>query len=97
MLDSYLDIKDGWLKGDRERPKNQRHRARRTYTRLCSEYGHEGSERTVREYVHKAKLKLEIANRDGKTIHVRQVRDPEPFQWRYLMHMSYRPSLCNGL
>ncbi len=79
VLGPYLDIIDEWLKGDRERPKKQRHMARRIYTRLCNAYCYQGSERTVREYVHKAKLKLGSGNKDGKTIHFRQTTEPGPF------------------
>ncbi len=79
VLGPYLDIIDGWLKGDRERSKKQRHTARRIYTRLCSEYGYEGSERTLQEYLRKAKLELGTGNKDGSAIHLRQTGEPEPF------------------
>ena len=58
VLGPYLDIIDRWLKGDRRHPKKQRHTARRIYNRLCHEHGFEGSERTVRKYVHDARKRL---------------------------------------
>lgn len=62
VLEPYLEIIDGWLKGDKDKPKKQRHTARRIYARLCQEHGFKGSERTVRRYVHEAKLRLGIGN-----------------------------------
>ena len=64
VLGPYLKIIDGWLSDDVDRPKKQRHTARRIFERLCNEYGFKGSERAVREYVWKAKLELGIGNRD---------------------------------
>lgn len=58
VLGPYLDIIDRWLKGDKDNPKKQRHTARRIYNRLCHEHGFQGSERTVRRYVHAAKKRL---------------------------------------
>jgi len=52
VLDPYLDIIDSWLKGDKDKPRKQRHTAKRIYSRLCYEHGFEGSDRTVRKYVH---------------------------------------------
>ncbi len=58
VLGPYLDIIDRWLKGDKDNPKKQRHTARRIYNRLCHEHGFQGSERSVRRYVHDAKKRL---------------------------------------
>ena len=49
VLGQYLDIIDRWLKGDKDKPKKQRHTAKRIYSRLCYEHGFEGSDRTVRK------------------------------------------------
>lgn len=42
-----------WLKEDEERPRKQRHTARRVYTRLVEEYQFPGSESSVRKCVQK--------------------------------------------
>jgi transposase len=60
ILGPYLEIIDGWLLGDREAPKKQRHTAHRVYARLVEEYGFTGSESTVRHYVQHAKVRLGI-------------------------------------
>jgi len=51
VLDKYLEIIDGWLKGNKDTPKKQRHTARRIYNRLVEEHGYKRSELTVRRYV----------------------------------------------
>ena len=58
VLDGYLGIIDGWLEGDKDRPKKQRHTGRRVYNRLVEEHGYEGSESTVRRYVRFAKMRF---------------------------------------
>jgi len=58
VLGKYLGVIDGWLKGDKDRPRKQRHTARRIYRRLVEEYGYRGSEGTVRRYVRLAKVIL---------------------------------------
>lgn len=50
-LGPYLELIDGWLEGDREAPRKQRHTARRIFERLVTEHGAAVSERTVRHYV----------------------------------------------
>jgi transposase len=60
VLEQYIRIIDGWLMGDREGPRKQRHTARRVYNRLVAEHGYRGSESTVRRYVRFAKLSLGI-------------------------------------
>ena len=64
VLGPYLGIIDAWLKEDQQRPKKQRHTARRIYERLRSEHGFQGSERTVSDYVRKAKLEFGIGGTD---------------------------------
>ena len=61
VLEKYLPIIDGWLIGDKDSPKKQRHTARRIYNRLVDEHGYKGSEPTVRRYVRFAKLSLGFA------------------------------------
>lgn len=63
VLDKYLEIIDGWLKGDKDNP----HTARRIYNRLVEEHGYKGSEPTVRRYVRSAKLSLVIETPWGET------------------------------
>jgi predicted transcriptional regulator len=58
VLGPYMVIIDRWLTEDKDRPKKQRHTARRIYSRLCHEHGFKGSERTVRRYVSGAKKRL---------------------------------------
>lgn len=59
-LDSYLEIIETWVKGDKDKPKKQRHTARRVYHRLVAEHGYRGSESTVRRYVKMARIKFGI-------------------------------------
>jgi len=61
VLEKYRGIIDDWLTGDKDRPKKQRHTARRVYNRLVEEHGYKGSEPTIRRYVRFAKLALGIA------------------------------------
>ena len=60
VLDKYLTVIDGWLTGDKDKPKKQRHTARRVYNRLVEEHCYKGSESTVRRYVRFAKMSLGI-------------------------------------
>ena len=58
VLDPYKEFIDQWLKEDKDRPKKQRHTARRIFNRLVEEKGYQGSEPTVRRYVRQAKSLL---------------------------------------
>jgi transposase len=58
VLEKYLGIIDGWLEGDKDKPKKQRHTGRRVYNRLVEEHRYEGGESTVRRYVRFAKMRL---------------------------------------
>ncbi|MBU1412850.1 IS21 family transposase [Myxococcota bacterium] len=58
VLAPYLEIIDGWLRADKEKPQKQRHSGRRVYNRLKEEHGYAGSEPTVRRYVRQAKRNL---------------------------------------
>ncbi len=60
VLGPYLEIIDGWLTGDKEQPRKQRHTARRIYNRLVNEHGYKGGESTVRRYVRMAKIMLGV-------------------------------------
>lgn len=57
VLGHFVAIIDGWLAGDEFSPPKQRHTARRIYHRLLKEHGYTGGESTVREYVHKHRVR----------------------------------------
>ena len=61
VLDKYLPFITEWLVSDQDRPKNQRHTARRIYNRLVEEQGYSGGESTVRRYVRFARMDLGLA------------------------------------
>lgn len=61
VLEGYLDTIDAWLLGDRDKPRKQRHTARRIYNRLVAEHAYSGAESTVRRYVRFAKVKLGLS------------------------------------
>src|SRR6056297_406743 len=61
VLGPFQKIIDVWLNDDRERPRKQRHTARRIYDRLVAEYGFAGSESNVRKYVREAKERLGVS------------------------------------
>ncbi|EMT54678.1 integrase catalytic subunit [Brevibacillus borstelensis AK1] len=60
IMEAYREQVDTWLMEDQSCPQKQRHTAKRIYDRLVSEFGFAGSERTVRYYVAKRKLELQI-------------------------------------
>ena len=51
VMDPVAKIVEQWLLGDRQRPRKQRHTARRVYTRLLEEHEFAGAEVTVRRWV----------------------------------------------
>jgi len=61
-LGPYLGIIDSWIEGDKDKPKKQRHTARRVFNRLIEEEGYKGCESTVCRYVRWAKVKFGISN-----------------------------------
>lgn len=60
VLGPYISLIDQWLTEDKQRPKKQRHTARRIYRRLREEYGFTGGESSVRHYVQEAKVRLGV-------------------------------------
>jgi transposase len=58
VLGPYLPVIDQWLQEDKNRPKKQRHTARRIYDRLVREHDFTGGSSTVRHYVRGAKVRL---------------------------------------
>ncbi len=59
-LGNYMATIDSWLKNDKDKPKKQRHTARRIYSRLVDEHGYKGCESTLRRYVKLAKITFGI-------------------------------------
>ena len=59
-LGNYMATIDNWLKNDKDKPKKQRHTARRIYSRLVDEHGYKGCESTLRRYVKLAKITFGI-------------------------------------
>jgi len=51
VMDAVAATVARWLEEDQERPRKQRHTARRIYERLVAEYGFAGAESTVRAWV----------------------------------------------
>lgn len=60
VIGPYEHIIDAWLEEDQRRSVKQRRTAQMIYKGLC-ELGYSGSDRTVRRYVRKRKLKMETA------------------------------------
>jgi transposase len=60
VLGPYLHIIDDWLKGDKERPKKQRHTAKRIFDRLVEEHNFPGKQSNVRRYVRDAKIRIGV-------------------------------------
>ena len=60
VMDPVAGLVEGWLKEDRSRPRKQRHKARRVFTRLAAEQGFKGSEATVRRWVRECKMRLGV-------------------------------------
>lgn len=61
VLGPYLAIIDKWLTEDKERPKKQRHTAKRVYDRLVEEHAFKGGESSVRRYVREAKRRIGVS------------------------------------
>jgi len=57
-LGAYRVLIDGWLEGDRDAPRKQRHTARRVWQRLVEEHGAVVSERQVSRYVRARRREL---------------------------------------
>jgi transposase len=57
-LGAYRALIDGWLEGDREAPRKQRHTAKRIWRRLVDEHGADVAETTVRDYVRARKRRM---------------------------------------
>lgn len=64
---------DRWLKEDKDKPRKQRHTAKRIYDRVRSEYNADIAESTVRAYVAKRKRELGLCAKD---VYIPQVHLP---------------------
>lgn len=51
VMDTVVPVVASWLEEDLMRPRKQRHTAKRIWERLVAEYGFEGAETTVRQWV----------------------------------------------
>ena len=51
VMGPVAEIVKGWLEDDLSRPRKQRHTAKRIWERLVAEYGFQGAQSTVREWV----------------------------------------------
>jgi transposase len=60
VLGAYLETINRWLEEDKERPRKQRHTAKRIFDRLRSEHDFPGAESTIRHYVREAKVRIGI-------------------------------------
>lgn len=61
-LQDYIPSIDEWVEEDRKAPRKQRHTAKRIYDRLVEEQGYTGSYSSVRRYVRKKKLVMQLAS-----------------------------------
>jgi len=57
VLEVHREKIERWLREDADKPKKQRHTARRIYNRLVEEEGFQGSEVNVRRYIRSAKAR----------------------------------------
>lgn len=63
-IDPWRGVIDGWLIGDRDVPRKQRHTARRVWERLVAEHGAQLAEVTVSRYVAVRKVELGFTHRE---------------------------------
>jgi transposase len=57
-LGAFTKVIDAWLEEDFQRPRKQRHTAKRVYDRLVAEHGYSGHSSTIRRYVSQVKRRL---------------------------------------
>ena len=72
-IDPWVEVIDGWLVGDQQVPRKQRHTARRVWQRLVAEHGASLSEVTVSRYVAARRVELGLVT---KVVFVPQVHPP---------------------
>ena len=56
-LDPFIGIIDSYLKDDKNRPRKQRHTAKRIFERIQDEHGYEGGYTIVKDYVREQRLR----------------------------------------
>lgn len=72
-MGQWWALVDGWLVGDQDVPRKQRHTARRVWQRLVAEHQACVSEVTVSRYVRRRRVELGIVDRE---VFVPQVHEP---------------------
>ncbi|MBK6886866.1 MAG: IS21 family transposase [Tetrasphaera sp.] len=72
-IDPWREVIDGWLIGDQEVPRKQRHTARRVWQRLVAEHDAQVAEVTVSRYVATRRVELGLVDRE---VFVPQVHAP---------------------
>jgi transposase len=63
-IDPFAAVIDGWLLGDQDAPRKQRHTARRVWQRLVAEHQATVSEVTVSRYVARRRVELGLVHRE---------------------------------
>ena len=63
-LDPFKTIIDGWLAGDKQTRRKQRHTATKVFDRLQAEHGYQGGYRLVADYVKQRKSELYDRSKD---------------------------------
>lgn len=61
-MDEVAEVVERWLREDKERPRKQRHTARRIWMRLVAEHDFKGSEGAVRRWVCRCKRRLGLSS-----------------------------------
>ena len=59
-LDAFTGVIDQILTDDQQRPKKQRHTAKRIWERLCVEHAFTGGHTIVKDYVRRQKLRISL-------------------------------------
>lgn len=72
-IDPWREVIDGWLIGDQDVPRKQRHTARRVWQRLVAEHGARVAEVTVSRYVAARRVEIGLVDRE---VFVPQVHAP---------------------
>lgn len=72
-IDPYVEVIDGWLRGDRDVPRKQRHTSRRVWQRLVAEHQAVLAEVTVSRYVARRRVELGL---DRVQVSVPQTHPP---------------------
>jgi len=85
-LDAFTGIIDGWLDGDREVHRKQRHTAKRVFERLRDEHGFTGGYTIVKDYMRQRE-------RRGREMFMPLAHAPG----RYCQQVDNTPEIMNGV